>query len=82
MILSTQARQTPWSIPIIATMRTLLAALLLALIAVAATYTVHAAGTRSTTSLADLTAAGFGLAALIAWPLGTLIFSPRRRHRS
>lgn len=59
-------------------MRTAIAAVLLALVAVIATYTVHAAGTRA---LADLTTAGFGLAVLIAWPLGTFIFTDRHHRR-
>lgn len=62
-------------------MRTVIAAALLALISVATTYTVHAAGMHSTSSLADITAAGFGLAFLVAWPLGTFVFTSRRYRR-
>lgn len=56
---------------------------MLVLVPVALTGAIPSLAEQTTSSWGDLTSLGFGLALLIAWPIGTLIFTkPRRRHRS
>lgn len=58
----------------------------LAAIAVAAgmilTVLVPAMAEHTTSSWGDLYATGFGLGLLVAWPLGTLTFTWKRRERT
>lgn len=62
---------------------TITAAAVLVVVAVALTGFVTQLAEQTTTHWGDLYTTGFGLALLIAWPAGTLIFTNRsRRHRT
>lgn len=59
---------------------TITAAVLLVVVALALTGFVPTLAERTTAHWGDLYATGFLLALLVAWPVGTMIFTPRRRR--